>query len=52
MMSVSVLVEKPKKFITFDSGVRLTRRLDRWKAKNIFYNVVIILITVNALFLE
>ena len=40
------------KFVTFDSGVRLTRRLNLRKAKNIFYNIKIILNTVDDYLME
>jgi hypothetical protein len=38
---------KLRKFITFDSGVHLTRRLDRWKAKIMFYLIKIFSNTVD-----
>ena len=45
------IFQKLVKFVTFDLGVRLTRRLVCWKAKNIFYNMIIILIKIDELFL-
>ena len=39
-----------EKIITFDSGVRLTRRWDRWKAKNILFTMIITLIAVDNYF--